>query len=150
MSELRELYQEIILDHGKNPRNFHSMDDAQCSADGHNPLCGDRLTVFLEVEGDKVVNARFDGSGCAISVASASLMTEAVIGQTLERVEQMFTDFQALLTGKLDPAEAADRLGKLAVFAGVRDFPVRIKCATLAWHTLRAAESGKHDGCSTE
>ena len=150
MTDLRELYQEVILDHGRTPRNFGRIETTELHADGHNPLCGDRLTVFLEVDGGKVVNARFDGSGCAISVASASLMTEAVIGQTLERVEQMFTDFQALLTGKLDPAEAADRLGKLAVFAGVRDFPVRIKCATLAWHTLRAAESGKHDGCSTE
>jgi len=150
MDELRELYQEVILDHGRSPRNFGRIDGTELHADGHNPLCGDRLTVFLEVEGDKVVNVRFDGSGCAISVASASLMTEAVVGQSLERVEQMFTDFQALVTGKLDPTEASDKLGKLTVFAGVRDFPVRIKCATLAWHTLRAAEGGKHEGCSTE
>lgn len=149
MDELRELYQEVILDHGRTPRNFGRIEGTELHADGHNPLCGDRLTVFLEVDGDKVVNARFEGSGCAISVASASLMTEAIVGQSLERVEEMFTDFQALLTGKLDPAEATERLGKLAVFAGVREFPVRIKCATLAWHTLRAAEGGQH-ACSTE
>lgn len=150
MDDLRELYQEVILDHGRTPRNFGKIEDTELHADGHNPLCGDRLTVFLEVDGGKIVNARFDGSGCAISVASASLMTEAVVGQDLARVEQMFEDFQALVTGKLDPAEAPARLGKLAVFAGVRDFPVRIKCATLAWHTLRAAEAGQTDGCSTE
>jgi len=150
MSDLRELYQEVILDHGRTPRNFGKIEGTELHADGHNPLCGDRLTVYLELDGGKVVNARFDGSGCAISVASASLMTEAIMGQDLARVEQMFQDFQALLTGKLDPEEAPARLGKLAVFAGVRDFPVRIKCATLAWHTLRAAEAGKHDGCSTE
>ena len=139
----------MILDHGRTPRNFGRIEGTELHADGHNPLCGDRLTVFLEVDGDKVVKARFEGSGCAISVASASLMTEAIVGQSLERVEQMFTDFQALLTGKLDPAEATERLGKLAVFAGVREFPVRIKCATLAWHTMRSAEGGKH-ACSTE
>ena len=150
MNDLRELYQEVILDHGRTPRNFGKIEDTELHADGHNPLCGDRLTVFLEVDGGKIVNARFDGSGCAISVASASLMTEAVVGQDLARVEQMFEDFQALVTGKLDPAEAPARLGKLAVFAGVREFPVRIKCATLAWHTLRAAEAGQEDGCSTE
>ena len=150
MDELRELYQEVILDHGRTPRNFGRIEGTALHADGHNPLCGDRLTVFLEVEGGKVANVRFDGSGCAISVASASLMSEAVVGQSLEIVERMFKDFQALVTGKLDPAEAASRLGKLAVFAGVRDFPVRIKCATLAWHTLRAAESGQHEDCSTE
>jgi nitrogen fixation NifU-like protein len=144
------LYQEVILDHGRSPRNFGRIEDTKLHADGHNPLCGDRLTVFLEVQDGKVVNARFDGAGCAISMASASLMTEAVVGQELERVEQMFEDFQALVTGKLDPAEAESKLGKLAVFAGVREFPVRIKCATLAWHTLKAAETGQEDGCSTE
>jgi nitrogen fixation NifU-like protein len=150
MNDLRELYQEVILDHGRTPRNFGKIEGTELHADGHNPLCGDRLTVYLEVKDGKVAKARFDGSGCAISVASASLMTEAILGQDLARVEQMFEDFQALLTGKLDPEEAPSRLGKLAVFAGVRDFPVRIKCATLAWHTLRAAETGKHGGCSTE
>ena len=150
MNDLRELYQEVILDHGRTPRNFGRIEGTKLHADGHNPLCGDRLTVFLEVQDGKVVNARFDGSGCAISVASASLMTEAVVGQDLKRVNEMFKDFQALVTGTLDESIATARLGKLAVFAGVRDFPVRIKCATLAWHTLRAAEAEQHEGCSTE
>jgi nitrogen fixation NifU-like protein len=150
MNDLRELYQEVILDHGRTPRNFGTIEGTEYYANGHNPLCGDRLTVYLEVDEGQVVNARFDGAGCAISIASASLMTEAIVGQSIETVERMFRDFQALLTGKLDPAEASSRLGKLAVFAGVRDFPVRIKCATLAWHTLRAAEERQHEGCSTE
>jgi nitrogen fixation NifU-like protein len=150
MNDLRELYQEVILDHGRAPRNFGTIEGTDYHADGHNPLCGDRLTVFLEVDEGKITDARFSGSGCAISIASASLMTEAIVGQDLARVEQMFEDFQGLLTGKLDPAEASSRLGKLAVFTGVREFPVRIKCATLAWHTLRAAEARQHEGCSTE
>ena len=150
MNDLRELYQEVILDHGRTPRNFGKIENTKLHADGHNPLCGDRLTVFLEVDGGKIVNARFDGSGCAISVASASLMTEAVVGQDLARVEKLFEDFQALVTGKLDPEEAPARLGKLAVFAGVRDFPVRIKCATLAWHTARSAMSGDQAPITTE
>jgi len=150
MTDLRELYQEVILDHGRNPRNFGTIEGTDFQADGHNPLCGDRLTVSLEIEGSKIVRVRFSGAGCAISMASASLMTEATEGQEIEHVERLFEDFQALVTGKLDPAEASQRLGKLAIFSGVRDFPVRIKCATLAWHTLRAAESNQRQGVSTE
>lgn len=139
MSDLRELYQSVILDHNKKPRNLRRPDGTNREADGFNPLCGDKLRVHLEVDGDFVKDVGFEGSGCAISTASASLMTEAVKGRTLAETEQLFERFHQLVTGP--PGEEPDTtsLGKLAVFAGVREFPIRVKCATLAWHTLRAA-----------
>ena len=150
MSDLRDLYQEVILDHSKQPRNFLALDDPDCRAEGHNPLCGDTLTIFLCTDGERVTEAAFHGSGCAISVASASMMTQAIRGVAVVEVEAMFDAFHDLLTGKIDDEEAAPRLGKLAVFAGVSKFPVRVKCATLAWHTLRAALDRRDAPVSTE
>lgn len=131
-----DLYQEIILDHSKKPRNFGPLENASAHAEGFNPLCGDRLTLELKLDGDIVKDARFRGAGCAISVASASLMTEALKGKTREQAEQMFQRFHQLLT---TDAPQPEDLGKLAVFSGVREYPMRVKCATLAWHTLHAA-----------
>jgi nitrogen fixation NifU-like protein len=138
--ELRELYQSLILDHGKKPRNFGALADANHVADGHNPLCGDKLRVYVKVEDDVVRDVHFDGSGCAISTASASLMTQAVKGLKVADALALFRRFHLFVTeeGAVDPAE----LGKLTVFAGVREFPIRVKCATLAWHTLRNALEG--------
>ena len=150
MSDLMDLYQEVILDHNKRPRNYGKPESCDHTADGHNPLCGDRLTLYLVTDGDRVVDIHFEGSGCAISTASASLMTETVKGKTLAEVERLFDGFHELLTG--DPsvvAKAAPELGKLAVFEGVREFPVRVKCATLSWHTLQAALKGA-DTATTE
>jgi len=150
MEELRDLYQEVILDHNKKPRNFGVLDGATHQADGHNPLCGDELHVALVLDGDKVSDVRFEGSGCAISTASASLMTEAIKGRTRQEAETLFQGFHELLTG--DPGrleQASASLGKLAVFQGVREFPVRVKCATLSWHTLKAALEGG-ESASTE
>ena len=150
MSELRDLYQEVILDHHKRPRNYRAMEDATGHAQGHNPLCGDRVTIFVRMAGDKVEDVSFQGSGCAISKASASLMTDALKGRSVEEAGRIFETFHGMVTGKtagdFDPAE----LGKLAVFSGVREFPVRVKCASLAWHTLRAALSGEQQMISTE
>jgi nitrogen fixation protein NifU and related proteins len=142
--ELRQLYQEVILDHGTRPRNHHALADATCRADGSNPVCGDMLTVYLKVAPDKTIaDAAFEGKGCAISVASASLMTELIKGRTVAEVEKLFQSFHRLCTEDgyaLDSDEEdADRLN---VLAGVREFPVRVKCATLAWHTMHAAMSG--------
>ena len=139
-SELYDLYQEVILDHNKKPRNFGELDHPDRTADGHNPLCGDRLTVFVELDNDGVAEISFTGSGCAISKASASIMTDAVKGRSRDEIERLFEAFHELLTG--DPSvreKASTELGKLAVFEGVREFPVRVKCATLPWHTLKAA-----------
>jgi nitrogen fixation NifU-like protein len=150
MDELRDLYQEVILDHNKKPRNFGVLEGATHEADGHNPLCGDELHVSLVLDGDRVSDVRFEGSGCAISTASASLMTESVKGRTRGEAERLFAGFHDLLTG--DPSrleKASEALGKLAVFQGVREFPVRVKCATLSWHTLKAALEGG-DAASTE
>jgi nitrogen fixation NifU-like protein len=138
-AELRDLYQEVILDHNKRPRNFRVMADANHRADGHNPLCGDRVTVFVRLAGDRIEDVSFQGAGCAISKASASLMTDSVKGQSLGDVEALFQDFQSMVTTPPDMAIETDGLGKLAVFAGVREFPSRVKCASLAWHALRAA-----------
>jgi nitrogen fixation NifU-like protein len=139
MSDLTDLYQEVILDHNRRPRNFGELTGADREARGHNPLCGDRVRVCLRTAAGRIDDIRFDGSGCAISKASASLMTEAVKGRTLEEVADLFQRFQAMITAPLDrvPDEAA--LGKLSALAGVREFPVRIKCASLPWHTLKAA-----------
>ncbi len=145
--DLRELYQEVIFDHNRSPRNFHKMDDADRVAEGHNPLCGDQLTLYVRLENGVIADASFVGHGCAISTASASLMTEAVKGRTVDEVESLFRDFHALLTGV--PPEGRD-FGKLEVLAGVREFPVRVKCATLAWHTLHNALTGDGAPAKTE
>ena len=150
MSDLRELYQELILDHTKKPRNFRKLETANSKADGHNPLCGDKLTVYLEMENDIVRDISFQGSGCAISTASASMMTESLKGKTKAEVEILFERFHELLTSKEDRVPEADKLGKLIVFSGVKEFPVRVKCATLAWHTLRAAMDNQEQPVSTE
>ena len=150
MSDVRDLYQEVILDHSKSPHNFRTVDDAQHQADGHNPLCGDRLTVFVKLREGKIDDVGFQGSGCAISMASASMMTDALKGATLAQAEEKFQAFHDLLTCRLDAEADARRLGKLVVFAGVNRFPVRVKCATLAWHTLRAALEDQRDLVSTE
>jgi nitrogen fixation NifU-like protein len=142
MSDLRELYQTVILDHNKNPRNADRPEGANRQARGNNPLCGDQLTVFVVVEGDVVADAGFVGEGCAISRASASLMTEAVKGKTLPEVEKLFDAFHEMATAPRDAPADSSALGKLAVFEGVREYPMRVKCATLAWHTLKAALEG--------
>ena len=141
MSDLRELYQEVILDHSKRPRNFGALPGATSQADGYNPLCGDRATIYVRLEGDRLQELRFVGQGCSISTASASLMTEVLKGKTRAEVEQLFERFHALITSPPDQQRdtPAPELGKLAVFSGVSEFPVRVKCASLAWHTLKAA-----------
>jgi len=145
MSELSELYQQVILDHNKKPRNFRKLETANHSAEGYNPLCGDQLTVYLNLEDDAVKEISFEGSGCAISKAAASMMTQAVKGKSKQQAEQLFSDFHGMVTGDIDKDEdeseenEAGGLGNLRVFAGVREFPVRVKCATLAWHTMHAA-----------
>ena len=149
MSDLRELYQEVILDHNKHPRNFRELDGADRHADGYNPLCGDRLAVYVNFDGDVVSDVSFLGSGCAISKASASLMTEAIRGKTLAEVQQLFREFHQMVTNH-DASVDDARLGKLAVLAGVRDYPTRVKCASLAWHTLRAACDDTHEPVTTE
>ena len=150
MSDLRELYQEVILDHAKHPRNFHAMPDSVPAADGHNPLCGDRLKVFVQVEDGVIRDISFTGSGCAISTASASMMTEALKGKSLLEEEAIFKSFHDLLTTGSHATEDEELLGKLEVFGGVREFPVRVKCATLAWHTLQAALKGSAEPVKTE
>ena len=145
---LRELYQEVILDHTKNPRNFREIENASHDAKGHNPLCGDRLSLYILVEDGVIRDVSFKGAGCAISTASASMMTEALKGKTEVEAEALFGAFHDVVTGKKGAEEEA--LGKLAVFAGVRDYPVRVKCATLAWHTLKAALVDKEEAVSTE
>ena len=150
MEGLRELYQEVILDHSKKPRNFREIENTGHQAKGHNPLCGDKVTVFVTVKDGKIQDVGFQGAGCAISTASASMMTESLKGKTLEEAEALFGRFHDLVTGKLESGDGTDNLGKLAVFAGVQEFPIRVKCATLAWHTLRAALEKTEDAVSTE
>lgn len=149
---LRELYQEVILDHSKSPRNSRELEGTPRTAKGYNPLCGDRLTLFLDVRDGVVADASFLGAGCAISTASASMMTEALKGKTEAEAEELFESFHRLVTGKsaLPEPSADEVLGKLAVFAGVRDYPVRVKCATLAWHTMRSALQERREAVSTE
>lgn len=142
-----DLYQETILDHSKRPRNHHTMDDANRRADGYNPLCGDRLKLYLKVENDIVQDASFEGAGCAISTASASLMTESLKGKTREEALKLIEKFHQLLT---TDTPASHDLGKLVVFCGVRDYPARVKCATLAWHTLKSALNGTGEVATTE
>ena len=147
MSDLRELYQEVVLDHSKAPRNFHALADASADAEGFNPLCGDQVHVYVTLEGDSVKDVAFTGNGCAISKASASMMTQAVKGRSKAETLALFERFHRLVTGGVqDP----DELGKLAVFAGVSEFPVRVKCASLAWHTLKAALEGARAPVTTE
>jgi nitrogen fixation NifU-like protein len=150
MADLRELYQTTILDHNKQPRNFRVPEGANHRAAGYNPLCGDRVVVHLRLEDGVVEDVGFQGAGCAISTASASLMTQAVKGKSIADVQKLFDAFHELLTS--DPKQEVDlgRVGKLAVFAGVREYPVRVKCATLAWHTLRAALEGGRETVKTE
>ncbi len=147
--ELRDLYQEVILDHYKKPRNCASLEQANCHADGHNPLCGDRINLYLRVEEGVVRDIAFQGAGCAISTASASMMTEAVKGKPLAEVEKLFRSFHDMVTGRGEAAPEED-LGKLEALSGVREIPVRVKCATLAWHTLRAALKNNSGAASTE
>jgi nitrogen fixation NifU-like protein len=149
MGNLDTLYQDLILDHNRAPRNFRQMENANRRVEGHNPLCGDRLTVALRMEGDLIQDAAFQGSGCAISRASASLMTTAVKGKTRAEAEDLFERFRRLVTGSSEPVETQS-LGKLAAFAGVAEFPVRIKCASLSWHALRAALDQPNAVVSTE
>ena len=139
MSELSELYQAVILDHNKKPRNFHKLENANRHAEGFNPLCGDQLNVYLRLEDDQVKEVSFEGSGCAISKASASMMTQAVKGKSKEDAETLFNEFHRMAMGELDAETEPNHLGKLTIFAGVRDFPARVKCATLSWHTMHAA-----------
>jgi nitrogen fixation NifU-like protein len=150
MSDLRELYQEVILDHHKKPRNFRKLEDATRQVEGYNPLCGDKVTVYVKLDGEVVREVSFQGVGCAISTASASMMTESLKGKTRSEAEALFRSFQDLVTGKPADDAAGPKLGKLAVFAGVREFPVRVKCATLAWHTFHAAVEGENKTVSTE
>src|ERR1051325_4699742 len=139
MSELSELYQQVILDHNKKPRNFRRLETANHSAEGFNPLCGDQLTVYLDLEDDAVREITFEGSGCAISKAAASMMTQAVKGKTKQEAEQLFSEFHRMVTGEFDAGVEANSLGNLKIFSGVREFPVRVKCASLPWHTMHAA-----------
>jgi nitrogen fixation NifU-like protein len=150
MDEVDLLYQEMILDHNKNPRNFGELKDATHKAVGHNPLCGDHIEIFLKVKDGKVEDVKFKGVGCAISKASASIMTTVLKGKTLDEVKNLFEKFHNVLTSKPDEPVNTEELGKLAVFAGVREFPVRVKCATLAWHTLIEAIEKKDSVLTVE
>jgi nitrogen fixation NifU-like protein len=149
MSELSDLYQEVILEHNKNPRNFREILDASKKALGNNPLCGDVLQIFVAMDGDKISDVAFKGSGCAISKASASMMTQAVKGRTSEEAGELFDEFTRMVRGEMDEEADENHLGRLRVFAGVREFPARVKCASLSWHTLNAALHGD-ESVSTE
>ena len=143
MSELSELYQQVILDHNKKPRNFYKLETANRSAEGYNPLCGDQLHVYLNLEDEVVKDISFEGSGCAISKAAASMMTQAVKGKSKPEAEALFSEFHGMVMGELDEEATPNNLGRLTIFSGVRDFPARVKCASLAWHTMRAALNGE-------
>ncbi|MEZ5422345.1 MAG: SUF system NifU family Fe-S cluster assembly protein [Pyrinomonadaceae bacterium] len=143
MSELSELYQEVILEHNKNPRNFREIESPDRTADGNNPLCGDALRVYVKLDGDTVTDVAFKGSGCAISKASASMMTQFVKGKSREEAEVIFDEFHRMVTGELDAEAEENHLGRLKIFAGVLEFPARVKCASLSWHTLHAALQGE-------
>lgn len=149
MTDLRELYQQVILDHNKNPRNFREIANASSRVEGYNPLCGDHYTVFLQVDGDTIKDVSFIGNGCAISKASASVMSSTVKGKSKEDATRLFETFHKLVTGDTSGLDAAD-LGRLNAFSGVSEFPARVKCATLAWHTLRTALDGEKDTVTTE
>jgi nitrogen fixation NifU-like protein len=149
MSDLRDLYQDVILEHSKAPRNYREMPAANHKAEGFNPLCGDHFTVYLDLDGDSIRDIAFQGSGCAISKASASMMTQSLKGKTKAEAEELFGRFHDMVTGHA-AAGSESEIGKLTVFSGVSEFPVRVKCATLAWHTLQAALEGKQDPVSSE
>src|SRR4029079_9666571 len=148
MSELTDLYQEVILDHNRRPRNFRAIDEASRRQEGYNPLCGDRLTLYVKLDGDRISDVAFQGTGCAISKASASLMTEALKGKTIGEARALFERFHDMITSP--PENEVPDLGKLSVLAGVREFPTRAKCASVAWHPLRAAVAGESETVSTE
>ncbi len=148
MFDLKDLYQEVIVDHNRSPRNFGKLDNAKQTLEGFNPLCGDRLTLYLDINDDKIENISFDGSGCAISVASASLMTDLMKGKSVEEAQEIFETFHDMLT--TDKEVNSDEMGKLVALAGVRDYPARVKCATLCWHTLNSALEGNEAPVSTE
>lgn len=150
MSELRELYQEVILDHNRNPRNFRVMDHPTSSVEGYNPLCGDHYTVYLKMAGDRIADVSFQGAGCAISKASASVMSQVLKGKTKAEAEKVFETFRRLVTGEREDKGSIEEVGRLAAFAGVREFPARVKCASLAWHTLKAALDGGANNVTTE
>jgi nitrogen fixation NifU-like protein len=150
MNDLNDLYQEVILDHNRRPRNYGPLADATHTAKGHNPLCGDKLTLALKIEGDQITGIAFEGSGCAISKSSASLMTDAVKGHTIDEATELFDRFHQMVTTPIDQAVDEAAVGKLAVFAGVREFPARVKCASLPWHTLKAALTKTADAVKTE
>ena len=150
MSDLKALYQEIILDHNRNPRNFKKMEDASCSVDGYNPLCGDHYMIYLKLEGDVIQEISFQGSGCAISKASASVMSTVLKGKKREEAEELFEKFHHLVRGENNNEESIEALGKLAAFAGVSEFPARVKCAILPWHTMKNALEEKKESVSTE
>lgn len=149
MSELSELYQQVILDHNKKPRNFHKLESANRSAEGFNPLCGDQLHVYIQLEDDVVKDISFEGSGCAISKAAASMMTQSIKGKSKAEAETLFHEFHDMVMGDLDEEVTPNNLGRLTIFSGVRDFPARVKCASLSWHTMRAALHGE-ETVSTE
>ena len=151
MFDLKDLYQEVIIDHNRSPRNFGKLDDATKVAEGYNPLCGDKLNLYLKTEDRVITDVSFDGSGCAISVASASLMTDSLKGKTIEQAEQLFQNFHDLIIEEEDPdPEQIQALGKLAALAGVKEYPARVKCATLCWHTLHSAVQGETSPATTE
>ena len=150
MSELSDLYQELILDHNRRPRNYGALPDANHTAKGYNPLCGDKLTIYAKLDGDRISGLSFEGSGCAISKASASLLTDALKGKTVAEADALFGRVHAMLTAPMDQDVDTESIGKLAVLSGVREFPVRVKCASLAWHTLKAALEGKSEPAKTE
>jgi nitrogen fixation protein NifU and related proteins len=149
MADLRDIYQEVILEHAKSPRNFHALEKPTVKAEGYNPLCGDRCTVYVSLEGDVIVDIGFQGSGCAISRASASMMTQKLKGKSVSEAEDLFHRFVGLASGKDGNGNHAE-FGKLAAFGGVAEFPARVKCATLAWHTLQAALHGDREPVTTE
>ncbi|HMF56582.1 MAG TPA: SUF system NifU family Fe-S cluster assembly protein [Pyrinomonadaceae bacterium] len=143
MSELSELYQQVILDHNKKPRNFRKIESADRTSEGFNPLCGDQLTVYMQLEDGVVKDISFEGSGCAISKAAASMMTQSIKGKSREEAETLFDEFHRMVTGELDEQSEPNHLGRLTIFAGVRDYPARVKCASLSWHTMHAALRGE-------
>ena len=148
--DIKDLYQDIIVDHNRSPRNFGKLEDADKTLEGFNPLCGDKLTLYLKTDGEKINDISFDGSGCAISVASASLMTDAMKGKSIQEAESLFNDFHHLITTDEDHTADIEHLGKLAALAGVRDYPSRVKCASLCWHTLHSVIQGDNTPVSTE
>ncbi|MBI3586840.1 MAG: SUF system NifU family Fe-S cluster assembly protein [Ignavibacteriales bacterium] len=150
MSELRSLYQEIILDHNKNPRNFKKLENADRVVEGYNPLCGDHYTIYLKLKDDRIEEITFDGGGCAISKASASVMSSILKGKTKAEAEELFETFHKLVIGELKGLDSMDELGKLAAFSGVSEFPARVKCASLAWHTMKSALESDKKVVSTE